>query len=57
MRRLPRMGFLQRKIYPIFGYYPWECSSCRGVKLFKYRGKRRKRQEPEEVNLPANFQK
>ena len=25
MRRFARKGFLQEKVYPFFGYYPWEC--------------------------------
>lgn len=29
MRRLGRQGFLERKIYSYFGYYPWECPICR----------------------------
>jgi hypothetical protein len=28
-RRLNRNGFLERKVYPIFGFYPWECALCR----------------------------
>ena len=22
-------GFMQEKIYPLFGYYPWRCKICR----------------------------
>jgi hypothetical protein len=29
LRRLARKGFLQLKVYPFFGYYPWECPVCR----------------------------
>jgi predicted RNA-binding Zn-ribbon protein involved in translation (DUF1610 family) len=27
--RLEREGFMQKKIYPLFGYYPWRCKICR----------------------------
>jgi hypothetical protein len=40
LRRLPRQGFLQRKIYASFGYYPWECPICRNSFLLRKRGKR-----------------
>lgn len=40
LRRLPRQGFLQQKVLPFFGYYPWECPICRETKFFKKRGKR-----------------
>jgi len=29
LRRLSRKGFLQTRVYPFFGYYPWECPLCR----------------------------
>jgi hypothetical protein len=40
MRRLARKGFLQSKLFPIFGYYPWECFTCRSKKLMRSRGTR-----------------
>ena len=43
MRRLGRAGFLQAKVFPLFGYYPWECSICRRKRLLRLRGKRRRR--------------
>ena len=27
--RVEREGFMQEKIYPLFGYYPWRCKICR----------------------------
>jgi hypothetical protein len=38
MRRLPRAGFLQQTVWPVFGLYPWECPICRRVRLIRYRG-------------------
>ena len=43
MRRLMRESFLQRKVYPLFGYYPWECPICRQPILFKKRVSRKRR--------------
>lgn len=43
MRRLMRESFLQRKVFPLFGYYPWECPLCRVPVLFKKRHLRRRR--------------
>ncbi len=41
MRRLPRHGFMQKHVYPRFGYYPWECPICRRTMILKKRGHRR----------------
>lgn len=30
--RIFRKGFFQRKIYPLFGFYPWRCKGC-GLRL------------------------
>jgi len=40
MRRLARRGLLQKGVLPLFGYYPWECFSCRTKKLVRARGGR-----------------
>jgi DNA-directed RNA polymerase subunit RPC12/RpoP len=26
--RVHRKGYMQEKIYPMFGYYPWRCMRC-----------------------------
>jgi len=26
--RVFRQGFLQERIYPFFGFYPWKCKAC-----------------------------
>jgi hypothetical protein len=44
MRRLGRVGFLQRKVFPLFGYYPWECPICRETVMHRGRGKRHKKE-------------
>jgi DNA-directed RNA polymerase subunit RPC12/RpoP len=35
--RVFRKGFLQIKIYPLFGYYPWKCRQCKGHSMLKMR--------------------
>jgi hypothetical protein len=47
LRRLARQGFLQLKVYPKLGYYPWECPICRKTTMVKkqYVRKTRKVQE------------
>ncbi len=37
LRRVPRKGFLQDKVFPLFGYYPWECPLCRQKRLLRRR--------------------
>ena len=38
---MERRGFLQIKILPIFGYYPWLCGVCRTSFLTRKRYRRR----------------
>ena len=26
--RINRVGFMQKHVLPLFGYYPWKCGSC-----------------------------
>ena len=40
LRRLARKGFFQNALYPLFGYYPWECFACRTKSMLRVRGKR-----------------
>lgn len=39
--RIARHGFLQRKVYKIFGLYPWECPHCRRISILADRGNTR----------------
>ena len=42
--RVERKGFMQKMIYPLFGYYPWRCKGCRDhVMLHKRNRARTKR--------------
>lgn len=34
LRRESRFGFLQHKVFPVFGLYPWECVFCRKTLLY-----------------------
>ncbi|SPE26300.1 hypothetical protein SBA5_540058 [Candidatus Sulfotelmatomonas gaucii] len=43
--RIYREGFLQRRIYSFFGFYPWRCRTCKAnVMLHKRRDEERTRQ-------------
>lgn len=45
-RRVERKGFLEMKVYPIFGYYPWICPDCKSTFLLRRRHRRKsKRRE------------
>ena len=41
LSRLPRKGYLERTIYPLFGYFPWECVRCGVPFMLKKRYKRK----------------
>ena len=41
--RVFRQGYMQEKIYPLFGYYPWKCRGCRGYSLLHLRKRSRSR--------------
>lgn len=42
LRRVPRIGFYQRVVLSLFGYYPWECGDCKeSFRLRKRYGQRR----------------
>jgi hypothetical protein len=36
---------MQRKVFALLGYYPWECPICRKIRLLHKRGKRVKKEE------------
>lgn len=40
MARVARKGFFEEKVFPVLGYYPWECSVCRCRQLLRKRGER-----------------
>jgi hypothetical protein len=54
MRRLMRESFLQRKVYPFFGYYPWECPLCREPILYKQRSLHKVRSKPRDASPIAH---
>ena len=35
--RAERRGFLQLKLFPLFGYFPWKCESCGELSMLKLR--------------------
>lgn len=40
MHREERKGFLQKKIYSLFGFFPWRCSSCGHYSMLRKRYRR-----------------
>ena len=38
LARIARRGFLRTKVYPLLGFYPWECAMCRKEFLIRKRG-------------------
>jgi DNA-directed RNA polymerase subunit RPC12/RpoP len=41
--RVEREGFMQERIYPLFGYYPWRCELCGVYMMLKKRNRARTR--------------
>ena len=46
--RLFREGFLRKKIYPLFGYYPWKCRICGAEMMLRKRRRARTKKGTEE---------
>ena len=40
LRRVRREGFMRKRVYAYFGYFPWECAICRKTFMLRVRGKR-----------------
>lgn len=47
LMRLRRTGFLETKLLPLFGFYPWKCPECRSKLLLRHRGKRHRKLDAE----------
>jgi hypothetical protein len=54
MMRRKRESFLEKNIYPLFGYYPWVCHICKERTLLKTRGERRKKKRTPESDQEYN---
>ena len=46
MYRIERIGFLRRRVFPIFGFYPWVCRDCGREVMLRKRNRRRRRHNP-----------
>jgi hypothetical protein len=44
-RRLNRQGFLERRVLPLMGYFPWECAVCRKKVFLRTTGRRGRKEE------------
>jgi transposase-like protein len=38
MIRLERKGFIQTRVLPVFGFFPWKCYDCRIYRFMRVRG-------------------
>ncbi|MGC2618064.1 MAG: hypothetical protein WA414_03430 [Acidobacteriaceae bacterium] len=38
LARIARRGFFRERVFPKFGYFPWECAICRNEFLIRKRG-------------------
>jgi DNA-directed RNA polymerase subunit RPC12/RpoP len=49
VKRESRVGFFQKVIYPMFGYFPWRCTGCKGRVMIKKQGgpRRSKKRDPD----------
>lgn len=48
MYRVERRGLLRRRVFPIFGFYPWVCKGCGREVLLRKRNRRRRTRKPVE---------
>jgi hypothetical protein len=49
-RRIERKGFLQTRIYPLFGYYPWMCGACKTSFYMRKRQRRKSKRKEEYIS-------
>jgi transposase-like protein len=47
LKRKRRQSFLERRVFSLFGYYPWKCSMCGGSFQLKKRGLSLRHQKPD----------
>ena len=38
LRRLSRLGWIEKAVLPLFGFFPWECELCQRVSHLRLRG-------------------
>lgn len=43
VHRLERKGLVQRKVFPLFGFYPWHCKGCGAEVMLRKRNRRRRK--------------
>lgn len=49
MYRVERKGILQKRVFPIFGFYPWQCKECGAETQLRKRNRRRRKRIPNQV--------
>lgn len=53
LRREAREGFLENKLFPLVGYFPWSCYACRKRKMVRDRGSKKQRSAESDVSTSA----
>lgn len=48
LKRMRRLGIVQARIYPLFGYYPWKCTKCLGMFVLRMRSQSKRLKERSE---------
>jgi transposase-like protein len=51
--RINRTSFLERRIYPLFGYYPWKCGGCGSTFLYRFKGNKIRRRKSDKSSEAA----
>jgi hypothetical protein len=44
-RRMERKGFLQERLLPMLGYYPWVCGTCKSTFVMRKRYRRKSKKK------------
>jgi|HubBroStandDraft_1064217.scaffolds.fasta_scaffold546802_2 predicted RNA-binding Zn-ribbon protein involved in translation (DUF1610 family) len=44
-RRMERKGFLQERLLPMLGYYPWVCGMCKSTFVMRKRYRRKSKKK------------
>jgi transposase-like protein len=44
-RRRERKGFLETRVLPVLGYYPWMCATCKSTFLLRKRYRRKSKKD------------
>ena len=43
MYRVERRGFLRKNVFPLVGFFPWQCKDCGNEAMLRKRNRRRRK--------------